>query len=242
MFNRMNRKTSSAAQHRVDTTNPEYRKFFGFTPKDFAAHHQSLLTQGKLSDFLLYIEPQTAHFLLKYKDQLGETDCEDVYNRCLDKFCQEVLPVKDFTEKDANPMAYLSTMLNNAMLQSIEKKKVKNIVSLDESTTMMTATVTESYDADLESALNDLEAALLVMCKSCNELVDAHYWKGLKPSKIAESISEGILSWLCFGFPICGIRQNARTNENQTKNVSPNDVSQRLVRIRKDIFNFMQSK
>ncbi len=235
----MKSKTSAAAQHKIDLNHPEQRKFFGFTPNDFLQHRALLLSEGRITAFLLYLEPPTASFIVKYKAQLGETDCEETYNRVLDKFCQEVLPSRDFSEKDANPLAYLSTMLNNAMLQAVEKKKTQKVAPLDESL-VLTNSESGNYDNDLESALNDLERAMEVMCKSCNEIVDAHYWKGLKPSKIAEAISEGILLWLCFGFPVCGIRQNSRTSEAQSKTVTSNEVSQRLVRIRKDMFNYMR--
>jgi hypothetical protein len=235
----MKSKASAAAQHKIDLNHPEQRKFFGFSQNDFLQHRAQLLSEGRITAFLLYLEPQTASFITKYKAQLGETDCEETYNRVLDKFCQEVLPTRDFSEADDNPLAYLSTMLNNAMQRAIDKKKKEYTTPLDEDFPLSN-TESGNYDNDLESALNDLERAMEVMCKSCNEIVEAHYWKGLKPAKIAEAISEGILLWLCFGFPICGIRQNSRTSEPQNKAITPNEVSQRLVRIRKDMFNYMR--
>lgn len=237
----MKHKASSSPQYKIDLKHPEYLKFFGFSQTDFLQYRKQLLEEGRIIDILLYLEPQTAHFLTKYKAQLGETDCEDIYNRCLDKFCQEVLVTKDFAERDANPLAYLSTMLNNAMLQAIERKKSTGTISL-ETVEYSAQSSSDNYDMDLENALNDLERALEVMCKACNEIVDAHYWKGFKPAKIAEMVTQKLLLWLCFGFPECGIRQNSRTNEATEKQVTPNEVSQRLVRIRKDIFNYMSQK
>jgi hypothetical protein len=64
----------------------------------------------------------------------------------------------------------------------------------------------------------------------------------LKPNKIADAITQGLLMWICFGFPDCGIRKNKSNSEASTRNVSANEVSQRLVRIRKDIFNYMSPK
>jgi DNA-directed RNA polymerase specialized sigma24 family protein len=238
----MKHKASSSAQFKIDLKNPIFQKFFGFSQTDFLQFRSELLAAGRIIDFLLYIEPQTAHFLTKYKTQLGETDCEDIYNRCLDKFCQEVLVQKDFAERDANPLAYLSIMLNNTMLQAIERKKTTGTISLD-AIEAIAQSNSDNYDLDLENALVDLENALEIMCNACNEIVDAHYWKGLKPAKIAELVTQKLLLWLCFGFPKCGIRQNVRTNEiDSEKQVTPNEVSQRLVRIRKDIFNYMNQK
>ncbi len=230
----------AASQYQIDTNNVERRKFFGFHQQDFVQYRTTLLNEGCIANVLVYVMPQMLPLYDKYKYQLGETDCDEVYTHTLDKFCQDVLPQKNFAEKGANPYAYCYTMLENAMLQRLDKKKKQGVVSLNNEYVGAVASQ-DTFQQDLENALQDLEKAMEVMCKSCNELIDAHYWKGLKPNKIATAVTEGILGWFCFGSPDCGIRKNKSSAENNNKNVSANEVSQRLVRIRKDIFSYMQN-
>lgn len=233
-------KQIAASQYQIDTNNTERRKFFGFHQEDFVRYRAELLAEGAIANMQIYVIPQMLPLFEKYKNQLGETDCDEVYSAALDKFCQEVLPKKDFAENSANPYAYCYTIIENALLQRLEKKKKHGVISLEEEQISAIPSA-DTFNQDLEKALQDLEAAMEIMCQSCNEIIDAHYWKGLKPNKIAEAVTQGILRWFCFGAPDCGIRKNKSTTENNTKDVSPNEVSQRLVRIRKDIFNYMQT-
>lgn len=233
-------KQIAASQYQIDTNNTERRKFFGFHQQDFVRYRAELLSEGTIANIQIYVIPQMLPLFEKYKNQLGETDCDEVYTSALDKFCQEVLPKKDFAEKGANPYAYCYTIIENALLQRLEKKKKQGFIPLDEEQIAAIPTA-DTFNQDLEKALQDLESAMDIMCKSCNEIVDAHYWKGLKPSKIADAVTQGFLKWFCLGTPDCGIRKNKSSTENNSKNVSANEVSQRLVRIRKDIFNYMQT-
>ena len=232
-------KQMAASQFKIDTQNVERRKFFGFYQHDFVEYCATLLAEGTISNILVYVMPQMLPLYDKYKNQLGETDCDEVYTATLDKFCQEVLPKMSFNEKSANPYGYCYTMLENAMLQRLDKKRKQGVVSLNSEHIGVVASQ-DTFQYDLENALQDLEAAMEIMCKSCNEIIDAHYWKGLKPNKIATAVTEGILAWFCFGAPECGIRKNKNTTEKNNRNISANEVSQRLVRIRKDIFSYMQ--
>ncbi len=233
-------KQIAASQYQIDTNNTERRKFFGFHQQDFVRYRAELLAEGTIANIQIYVIPQMLTLYEKYKNQLGETDCDDVYSSALDKFCQEVLPKKDFAEKGANPYAYCYTIVENALLQRLEKKKKRSFIPLDEEQ-VATIPTADTFNQDLEKALQDLEKAMEIMCKSCNEIIDAHYWKGQKPNKIAESITQGFLKWFCSGAPDCGIRKNKSTVEHSVVNISPNEVSQRLVRIRKDIFNYIQA-
>jgi hypothetical protein len=233
-------KQMAASQYQIDTNNTERRKFFGFQQQDFVRYRTELLAEGNLADALIYVMPLMLPLYDKYKTQLGETDCDEVYTATLDKFCQEVLLKRDFAEKGANPYGYCYTMLDNAMLQRLEKKKKQGTVSFDNDLVEAIPSQ-DTFNQDLEHALQNLEQAMESMCKSCNEIIDAHYWKGLKPNKIADAVTQGILAWFCFGSPDCGIRKNKSNAETNSRNVSANEVSQRLVRIRKDMFNYMQS-
>jgi hypothetical protein len=232
------KQNSAAAQYQIDVNHPERRKFFGFHQNDFVRYRATLVAEGNTSDAMIYVMPQMVLLFEKYKEQLGETDCDEVYMTTLDKFCQEVLPKRDFAEKDANPYGYCYTMLDNAMLQRLEKKKKQGVIAIDEER-IVAIPNGETFNQELEKALQDLEQAMEIMCKPCNEIIDAHYWKNLKPNKIADAVTQGILAWFCFGSPDCGIRKNKSNTEANNKNVTANEVSQRLVRIRKDIFNYM---
>ncbi len=192
--------------------------YFGLTKEDFEAHTLQY-SNGRSTELMaIIVEKAQRSALMLYKDSLDFDTRRDKFIDVVIKFCAELnnnLP--------NNPQAYLMTMVKNAFLQEIEKRK-KMIYSND-----LPASV-----AVPQGLYELIDKMLALFCQNCNELLDAYYDD---KAKTQEEVVAGKLPLNCI--PVKKETPCACNYHLHTKPTAEN-VRQRMSRMKKKIKTLLQ--